>query len=65
MTWETILTEQQGRALPVMLNRPKALKAQMSHGLIDTLTRADSDDGVGCILITGSAKTFAAGADIK
>ncbi len=68
MTYETILTDQKGRALLVTLNRPKALNAlntQLSHELIDALTKADEDDGVGCIVITGSPKAFAAGADIK
>lgn len=63
-----MLTEQQGRVLLVTLNRPKALNAlntQLSHELIDALTKADSEDGVGCIVVTGSAKAFAAGADIK
>jgi enoyl-CoA hydratase len=68
MTYETILTERRGRVLLVTLNRPKALNAlnvQLSHEVIDALTQADRDDGVGCIVITGSAKAFAAGADIK
>ncbi|ALG91666.1 MULTISPECIES: enoyl-CoA hydratase [Actibacterium] len=68
MTYETILTEQKGRVLLITLNRPKALNAlntQLSHELIDALTKADDDDGVGCIVITGSQKAFAAGADIK
>ncbi len=68
MTYDTILTEQRGRVLLVTLNRPKALNAlntQLSHELIDALTKADRDDGVGCIVITGSVKAFAAGADIK
>jgi enoyl-CoA hydratase len=42
-----------------------ALNTQLSHEVIDVLTKSDRDDGVGCIVITGSAKTFAAGADIK
>jgi enoyl-CoA hydratase len=68
MTYVTILTEQRGRVLLITLNRPKALNAlntQLSHEVIDALTKADRDDGVGCIVLTGSAKAFAAGADIK
>ena len=68
MSYDTILTEQRDRVLLITLNRPKALNAlntQLSHELIDALTKADSDDGVGCSVITGSAKAFAAGADIK
>ena len=68
MSYDTILTEQRGRVLLITLNRPKALNAlntQLSHELIDALTKADRDDGVGCSVITGSAKAFAAGADVK
>ena len=68
MSYDTILTEQRDRVLLITLNRPKALNAlntQLSHELIDALTKADKDDGVGCIVITGSAKAFAAGADVK
>ena len=68
MTYDTVLTERRGRVLLVTLNRPKVLNAlntQLSHELIDALTKADRDDGVGCIVITGSVKAFAAGADIK
>jgi enoyl-CoA hydratase len=68
MSYDTILTEQRGRVLLITLNRPKAMNAlntQLSHELIDALTKAESDDGVGCMVITGSTKAFAAGADIK
>jgi enoyl-CoA hydratase len=68
MSYDTILTEQRGRVLLITLNRPKALNAlntQLSYELIDALTKADRDDGIGCSVITGSAKAFAAGADIK
>jgi enoyl-CoA hydratase/carnithine racemase len=50
------------------LNRPQALNA-LNGALMDELVAAlhayDADDGVGCIVITGSEKSFAAGADIK
>ena len=68
MSYDTILTQQRDRVLLITLNRPEALNAlntQLSHELIDALTKADRDDGVGCIVITGSAKAFAAGADFK
>ncbi|MHC0055777.1 enoyl-CoA hydratase [Actibacterium sp. D379-3] len=68
MNYETILTEQKNRVLLITLNRPKALNAlntQLSLELVDALTRADGDDGIGCTVITGSQKAFAAGADIK
>lgn len=51
----------------ITLNRPKQLNA-LNDALMDELgqamTAADSDDGVGCIVLTGSEKAFAAGADI-
>ncbi|MFV0291817.1 MAG: enoyl-CoA hydratase [Paracoccus sp. (in: a-proteobacteria)] len=68
MNYETILTEWHDRVLLITLNRPGALNAlntRLSHELIDALTKADADSGVGCIVITGSEKAFAAGADIK
>ncbi len=63
-----ILTETRGRVALITLNRPEALNA-LSTPLIDELVAAiaafDTDDGVGAIVITGSEKAFAAGADIK
>jgi enoyl-CoA hydratase len=68
MAYETIIAEKKGRVGLVRLNRPNALNA-LNAQLIDELSRAldgfEADDGVGCILITGSEKAFAAGADIK
>ncbi|GJE40714.1 enoyl-CoA hydratase [Methylobacterium persicinum] len=68
MAYETILTETRGRVRLVTLNRPKALNAinaQLTAELIAAVTEADVDDGIGCIVITGSERAFAAGADIK
>ncbi|GJE42943.1 enoyl-CoA hydratase [Methylobacterium soli] len=68
MGYETILTETRGRVLLITLNRPKALNAlnaQLTEELIAAATEADADPEIGCIVITGSAKAFAAGADIK
>jgi enoyl-CoA hydratase len=68
MDYETILTETRGRVLLVTLNRPKALNAinrRLTAEVIDAATRADSDPEIGCIVLTGSARAFAAGADIK
>ncbi|TXN61148.1 enoyl-CoA hydratase [Methylobacterium sp. WL6] len=65
---ETILIETHGRVRLITLNRPKALNAinaQLTRALIAAATAADADPGIGCIVITGSAKAFAAGADIK
>ena len=68
MAFEHILTEKRGRVGIVTLNRPKALNA-LCAALIAELGQAldgfEADDGVGCIVITGSEKAFAAGADIK
>ena len=68
MSSETIIVERRGRVGIVRLNRPQALNA-LNVTLMDELLGAvdafDADAGVGCILITGSDKAFAAGADIK
>jgi enoyl-CoA hydratase len=68
MTYQDILVEQRGRVGLIRLNRPQALNALNSR-LNDELGRAvaafDADAGIGCILLTGSDKAFAAGADIK
>jgi len=67
MQYENILVEQQGKVALIRLNRPKALNA-LNDQLMDELGHAlagfDADEGVGCIVITGSEKAFAAGADI-
>ena len=66
-TYENILTEQRGRVGLITLNRPKQLNA-LNDTLMDelgaALTAFDGDDDVGAIVVTGSAKAFAAGADI-
>lgn len=68
MTYENIVVETKGRVGIVRLNRPQALNA-LNKALIAELTQAieafDGDDKIGCMLITGSDKAFAAGADIK
>ena len=68
MTCETLIVEiAEGVAL-VRLNRPKALNAlnsQLLGELAAALTAADADPAVRCIVLTGSDKAFAAGADIK
>ncbi len=68
MTHETILTETRGRVFLITLNRPKALNAinaRLTAEVIAAATQADADPEIGCIVLTGSAKAFAAGADIK
>ena len=68
MSYENILVETHGRVGVIRLNRPLALNA-LNSALNAELARAlaafDADDGIGCILLTGSDKAFAAGADIK
>jgi len=68
MSYETLLTERHGRVLLVRLNRPEALNAlnaQVARDLIAVTGAADADHGVGCLVLTGSDRAFAAGADIK
>ncbi|WP_226579486.1 enoyl-CoA hydratase [Acuticoccus sediminis] len=65
--YETILTETDGAVGIVTLNRPKALNAlsaQLIDELVDALGAFDADPAIGCMIITGSEKAFAAGADI-
>ena len=65
--YETILTETDGAVGIVTLNRPKALNAlnvELIDELVDALRAFDADDAIGCMIITGSEKAFAAGADI-
>ncbi|MES2412518.1 MAG: enoyl-CoA hydratase [Pseudomonadota bacterium] len=71
MTYETILTSTQGpdsrKVGVVTLNRPKQLNAlndQLMDELGSALKAFDADDSIGCIILTGSEKAFAAGADI-
>jgi len=67
MDYANILVEVQGRVGLIRLNRPKALNA-LNDDLMTELGHAlqefDADDVIGCIVITGSEKAFAAGADI-
>ena len=68
MSYEHILTRVEGRAGIVQLNRPKALNAlnrELMTELVDALTAFDRDPAVGCMVVTGSERAFAAGADIK
>jgi enoyl-CoA hydratase len=67
MTYETILVEMRGRVGLIRLNRPKALNA-LNDQVMDELGAAmlafDADDAIGCMVVTGNEKAFAAGADI-
>jgi enoyl-CoA hydratase len=67
MTYENIQVRTEGKVGIITLNRPQALNA-LSSALMDELSEAitgfDGDDQVRCMIITGSEKAFAAGADI-
>ncbi|MEV0062256.1 enoyl-CoA hydratase [Nocardia sp. NPDC050718] len=66
--YETILLERKNRVGWITLNRPKALNAlntQVLDDIVAALDELERDDEIGAVVITGSAKAFAAGADIK
>ncbi len=68
MTFETILLDKQDGVGTITLNRPEALNAlnaQLLSELGSALLALDSDDDIGAVIVTGSEKAFAAGADIK
>jgi enoyl-CoA hydratase len=68
MAYETIIAETRGKVGLIRLNRPKALNALNSQVLADIVAAAkafDADDQIGAMVVTGSEKAFAAGADIK
>lgn len=68
MTFECILTETRARVGIITLNRPKALNAlnaQLIAEMNTALDAFDADHAIGCIVLTGSEKAFAAGADIR
>jgi enoyl-CoA hydratase len=67
--FETVTVSRGAEGVAVItLNRPKALNAlntQMMHDVVAAATEADGDPGIGCLVLTGSERAFAAGADIK
>ncbi len=68
MSYETILVEQKGAVTLVTLNRPQALNALNGQVLVDlsaAFAAYDKDESQRCLVLTGSEKAFAAGADIK
>ncbi len=68
MSYETILVEKKGAVTLVTLNRPQALNALNStvlKELIAAFAAYDTDESQRCLVLTGSEKAFAAGADIK
>src|SRR5690554_5371203 len=68
MSFETILVETRDRVGLITLNRPQALNAlntQVLDELNQALDQFETDPAIGCVVLTGSSKAFAAGADIK
>ena len=68
MAYETIITETRGKVGLITLNRPKALNALNSQILAELVAAVNgfgADPGIGAMVLTGSDKAFAAGADIK
>lgn len=67
MSYQNLMSEVRGRVGLITLNRPKALNAlndELMNELGEALLAFDADDGIGAIVLTGSEKAFAAGADI-
>ncbi len=67
MTYNTILTETEGKVAIITLNRPQVLNAlndELMNELGAALLKFDADDSIACMIITGSEKAFSAGADI-
>ncbi|HEX2753187.1 MAG TPA: enoyl-CoA hydratase-related protein, partial [Alphaproteobacteria bacterium] len=68
MTFENLIVEKKGKVGVIQLNRPQALNA-LCQQLMDELTEAvadmEADNNISVMVITGSEKAFAAGADIK
>jgi enoyl-CoA hydratase len=68
MTYENIIVETRGKVGLITLNRPKALNAlspDLMREVAAALDAFEGDENIGCMIITGSDKAFAAGADIK
>lgn len=68
MSYETILLDKHDNVAVITLNRPDALNAlneQLLSDVVSALRAMDADDDIGCMVVTGSEKAFAAGADIK
>jgi enoyl-CoA hydratase len=68
MSYQNIIAETKGRVGVIRLSRPQALNAlnkALMIELVQAIDACEADDNIGCLLITGSDKAFAAGADIK
>jgi enoyl-CoA hydratase/carnithine racemase len=63
----TLLVEDRGAVRILTLNRPEkrnALNTELTRSLLESLRKADADEGVGCIVLTGAGQGFCAGADL-
>ncbi|MES2184764.1 MAG: enoyl-CoA hydratase [Pseudomonadota bacterium] len=68
MTYDNLLLERRGKVALITLNRPKALNAlspDLTRELAHALDALEADEGIAAVVLTGSEKAFAAGADIK
>jgi len=68
LAYETIIVETHGKVGLIRLNRPQALNAlnaALMHEVDAALSAFEEDEGIGAVVLTGSDKAFAAGADIK
>ena len=68
MSYETIIVETKGKVGIIRLNRPQALNAlnaQLNADLTAAIDAFEADANIGCVILTGNEKAFAAGADIK
>ncbi|HHI88508.1 MAG TPA: enoyl-CoA hydratase [Hellea balneolensis] len=68
MAYKTLEVTKDAGVCIIKLNRPSALNAlntELTRELADALAKLEADDKIGCVILTGSEKAFAAGADIK
>ena len=68
MAYQTLIVETRDHVGLIRLNRPQSLNAlnvELMQELCDALEKFDADEDIGCMVLTGSEKAFAAGADIK
>jgi len=66
--YKNIIVKQENKAGVIQINRPDAMNAlnsQTMAEMLDALQSFDTNNSVGCTIITGSQKVFSAGADIK